>query len=105
MTSSTKGTGEIAIVNIGYADGVFRTAGNGQCSFWIKGHMAPTIGNICMDMFMLDVSDLDNIEVGDVVEIYGKNLPIERAAEQMKTIPLELLCGISSRVRRLYFQS
>jgi len=96
---------QIATVNIGYADGVFRTAGNGKCSFWIKGQLAPTIGNICMDMFMLDVTELANIEVGDVVEIYGKNLPIEKVAKQMGTVPLELLCGISSRVRRLYFQS
>lgn len=96
---------QVATVNIGYADGVFRTAGNGQCQFWVKGQLAPTIGNICMDMFMLDVTGLSNVEVGDVVEIYGKNLPLETVAEQMGTVPLELLCGISSRVRRLYFQS
>lgn len=96
---------QIATVNIGYADGVFRTAGNGQCQFMVKGNLAPTIGNICMDMLMLDITDLSNIEVGDEVEIYGKNLPIEIVAHQMGTVPLELLCGISSRVRRLYFQA
>jgi len=95
----------MATVNIGYADGVFRTAGNGQCQFMVKGNLAPTIGNICMDMLMLDITDLANIEVGDEVEIYGKNLPIETISKQMGTVPLELLCGISSRVRRLYFQA
>jgi len=96
---------QIATVNIGYADGVFRTAGNGQCQFMVKGRLAPTIGNICMDMLMLDITGLSNIEVGDEVEIYGKNIPIETIAQQMGTVPLELLCGISSRVRRLYFQA
>jgi alanine racemase len=58
-----------------------------------------------MDMSMLDVSKLKEIHVGDEVEIFGKNVPIELIAQQIGTIPYELLCSVSSRVRRLYFQS
>ncbi|MBT8219789.1 MAG: bifunctional UDP-N-acetylmuramoyl-tripeptide:D-alanyl-D-alanine ligase/alanine racemase [Bacteroidia bacterium] len=94
-----------ATINIGYADGLFRAAGNGNCQFLVNGQLAPTIGNICMDMTMLDITGLQHIHVGDEVEIFGKDLPLEMIAKQMKTIPYEILCGISSRVRRLYYQS
>lgn len=94
-----------ATVNIGYADGVPRSAGNGKARFLVRDHLVPTVGNICMDMFMMDISGLGDIQIGDEVEIYGKRLPIESQSRDMNTIPLELLCGISSRVRRLYFQA
>lgn len=92
---------EIATVPIGYADGLRRSLGNGNGHMWFKGKLVPIIGNVCMDLCMIDVTGLDAHE-GDPVEIFGKNLPITQVAEWMGTIPYEVLTGISRRVKRTY---
>jgi len=93
----------IAVLSIGYADGFRRSLSNGKGQVWIEGALAPVIGNVCMDMVMVDVSEIDCQE-GDAVEIFGKNLAIEQVAEAAETIPYEIITGISSRVNRVYFR-
>lgn len=91
----------IAILPIGYADGLNRKLSNGNGSVFIKGKFAPYIGNICMDMSMIDLSDIVAKE-GDEVVIFGKEVPITQLAKQTGTIPYEILAGISGRVKRVY---
>lgn len=95
--------GRIAIIAIGYADGFDRRFSNGVGLVYIKGQVAPVVGNICMDMCMVDVSHIPDASEGDEVEVYGKNISIIEAAERIETIPYELLTKISRRVRRVYF--
>ena len=92
----------IAIVPVGYADGLNRKLSNGKGCFFVNGKQAPIIGNICMDMTMVDISGMDAHE-GDEVIIFGDPYPVSRLAEQLITIPYEILTGISSRVKRVYF--
>lgn len=94
---------EIAIVPLGYADGVDRKLGNKNGEAFIRGQRVPVIGNICMDMLMLDVTGLGVI-TGEKVEIFGPNIPITEIAEKAGTIPYEILTGISQRVKRVYLQ-
>jgi len=94
----------IATISIGYADGLPRATSNGQYSVYLKGQLAPIIGNVCMDMCMLDVSHIPKVAEGDEVEIFGPHLPVEQLAAQLNTIPYEIFTGISSRVKRIYFQ-
>jgi Alr-MurF fusion protein len=94
---------EIAIVPLGYADGLDRKLGNRNGSAFIHGSRVPIIGNICMDMLMLDVTGL-NVKPGEKVEIFGPNIPITEVAEKAGTIPYEILTGISQRVKRVYLQ-
>lgn len=89
----------IATVKIGYADGYDRRFGNGVGKMSINGKLVPTIGNICMDMCMLDVTDIDTKE-GEEVLVFPD---LAQAAQNINTIPYELLTGISSRVKRVYF--
>lgn len=98
-----KDGGQIAIIPIGYADGIRRSLGNGKGYFMINGKLAPVVGNVCMDMCMLNVSDID-CEEGDKVIVFGEEYPIKNIAEQMDTIEYEVLTGISQRVKRIYFQ-
>ena len=93
----------IAIVPIGYADGLSRALSNGIGHLKVNGKFAPIVGSICMDMTMIDVSDI-NAREGDDVIIFGKDLPITRLADEMGSIPYEILSGISQRVKRVYFQ-
>ena len=93
----------IAIVPIGYADGLSRSLSNGMGHLKVKGIHVPIVGNVCMDMTMIDVTGLNAAE-GDEVIIFGKDLPITRLADEMGTIPYEILTGISQRVKRVYFQ-
>lgn len=93
----------IAVVAIGYADGLDRGLSNGKGHMLVNGKPAPIVGNICMDMTMLDVSRIDCKE-GDEVLVFGKDLPITELAKNIDTIPYEILTGISQRVRRVYFQ-
>ncbi|MFA8300825.1 MAG: bifunctional UDP-N-acetylmuramoyl-tripeptide:D-alanyl-D-alanine ligase/alanine racemase [Hyphomicrobiales bacterium] len=93
---------KIAIIPIGYADGISRKLGNGKISFLINGKLAKTIGNICMDMLMLDVTGI-NAKEGDPVIIFGKENPIIKLANAQNTIPYEILTSISRRVKRIYF--
>ncbi|HXH19917.1 MAG TPA: bifunctional UDP-N-acetylmuramoyl-tripeptide:D-alanyl-D-alanine ligase/alanine racemase [Chitinophagales bacterium] len=94
----------IATIGIGYADGIDRRLGNGRGSMSVRGQLAPTVGNICMDLCMIDVTHIPGVEEGDEVIIFGKELPIQNVASQAGTIPYEILTGISERVKRVYFQ-
>ena len=93
----------VATVRIGYADGYPRVLSNGVGSMWVKGNLAPVIGNICMDMTMLDITGT-NIKEGDEVIVFGENLPVSDLAKKAQTIPYEILTGISQRVKRVYFE-
>lgn len=92
----------IAALPIGYADGLNRKFGNGNGYCIINGKQARYVGNICMDVCMVDVTDIDCKE-GDEVEIFGKNLPVLRLAEWIDTIPYEILTSISTRIKRVYY--
>jgi len=92
---------EVAIVPMGYADGLDRKLGNRNGEALIKGTRVPIIGNICMDMLMLDVSNL-KVQPGDEVEFFGDEITIEDLAKNANTIPYEILTGISQRVKRVY---
>ncbi len=94
---------QIAIIPIGYADGLNRGLGNLKGRVFINGNYAPIIGNICMDMCMLDVSGIA-AKVGDKVEIFGEHVPISEIAQKLNTIPYEILTSISQRVKRIYLQ-
>lgn len=93
----------IATIGIGYADGISRRMGNGNVSFEVNGRQAPTIGNICMDMCMLDITNCQARE-GDEVIIFGNSQPVSELAKKTDTIPYEILSTISQRVKRIYYQ-
>lgn len=90
-----------AVIALGHGDGINRVYGNGKASVLINGHWAPTLGIICMDMFMVDVSDI-SCKVGDEVIIFDQQHPARDMAEKAGTISYELLTGIQRRVRRIY---
>ncbi len=93
----------IATLPIGYADGLNRHLGNGRASFFINGHRASTVGNICMDSCMIDVTDIP-CAIGDTVEIFGPNVPVGELADILDTIPYEVLTSVSVRVKRVYYR-
>jgi alanine racemase len=93
----------IGIIAMGYADGLPRALGNGNGQVNIHGKTAPFIGNICMDMAMIDLSDIECDE-GDEVEIFGENNSIYDLADNLNTIPYEVLTNISQRVKRVFFK-
>lgn len=93
----------IATIPVGYADGINRHLGNGNMQVMINGHRCPTVGNICMDACMIDVTDA-NCSVGDRVEIFGPDIPVAEIAKTLDTIPYEVLTSISSRVKRIYYR-
>lgn len=103
---SRKGTvqrdSQIAVVAIGYADGLSRKLGNGKSYMLVNGQKAPIVGNICMDMTMIDVTGIACKE-GDEVIIFGGGIDINEIASKTGTIPYEVLTGISQRVKRVYF--
>lgn len=92
----------IAIVPIGYADGLKRRMGNGRGSLIVNGQPAAVVGQVCMDMCMVDITQI-NAEEGDEVIIFGKERSISDLAREMDTIPYEVLTGVSSRVKRVYY--
>jgi Alr-MurF fusion protein len=94
----------IATVRIGYADGYRRHLSNGLGYMHIKNQNAPVIGNVCMDMTMIDISDIPGIKAGDDIEVFGSHIPIQQIAIQCNTISYEILTGISQRVKRVYLQ-
>ena len=104
---SRKGTlqrdSRIAAIPIGYADGLNRHLGNGHCYCLVNGKKAPYVGNICMDVAMIDVTDIPCQE-GDMVEIFGEQLPVTVLSDALDTIPYEVLTGLSSRVKKIYYQ-
>ena len=93
----------IATVNIGYADGFDRHFGNGKVKMWVGGKLCPTVGNVCMDAVMIDVTDAP-CKVGDTVEIFGEHVPVEQLSEVRGTIPYEILTSVAPRVKRVYYR-
>ncbi len=97
----------IAIVPVGYADGLNRKLGNGSGHMVVKGYLAPIIGNVCMDLCMLDITEIlaagKEVEEGDQVIVFGDKLPVSELAKTLHTIPYEIMTGISRRVKRIYF--
>jgi alanine racemase len=104
---SRKGMAEkdavIATVRIGYADGYSRSLGNGAGKMWVNGKLAPVIGNVCMDMTMLDITGI-TAEEGDDVIVFGERLPVTDLSNWANTIAYEILTGISQRVKRVYYE-
>lgn len=94
----------IATVRIGYADGYSRRMGNGNGKMYVRGSIAPTVGKICMDMCMIDVTDIPGVKAGDTVEIFGKHISIQEVAKAADTIAYEIMTGISLRVKRVYIE-
>lgn len=103
-TYVTDKTTRMGVLPYGYADGFLRSLSN-NCSLYTRDGFAPLRGKICMDMCMVDLTDLKGIDVGDEVEIFGNNNPIERMAEFAHTIPYELTCAVSKRVPRIYIKN
>jgi len=93
----------IAVIPIGYADGFDRKLGNGVGEVLVNGQRAKVIGNVCMDLIMIDVTNIEANE-GDQVEIFGDHLTVSEVAGWLKTIPYEVLTSVSRRVKRVYFQ-
>ena len=104
---SRKGTAEkdsvIATVRIGYADGYPRNLSNGIGKMLVNGKLVPVIGNVCMDMTMLDITGVDAAE-GDDVIVFGEKLAVAELSQWAGTIAYEILTGISQRVKRVYFE-
>ncbi|MGB4974836.1 MAG: bifunctional UDP-N-acetylmuramoyl-tripeptide:D-alanyl-D-alanine ligase/alanine racemase [Cyclobacteriaceae bacterium] len=104
---SRKGTAEkniiTATIAIGYADGYSRSFGNGVGQVSIRGKKAPVVGNVCMDMTMVDVTDIPGVVEGDEVIIFGNENSIHDVATQAHTIPYEILTNTSERVKRIFF--
>ena len=94
----------IAAIPIGYADGLNRRLGNRQCYCLVHGQRAPYVGNICMDVCMIDVTDIPDVREGDSVTIFGEGLPVTVLSDAIGTIPYEVLTGISQRVQKVYVQ-
>ncbi len=95
----------IATVRIGYADGYPRALSKGKGKMLIKGKIAPVVGNVCMDMTMIDITNCDHAKVGDWVEVFGENLSVSEMAQDAQTIAYEILAGVSQRVNRLFFEA
>lgn len=94
----------IATIPVGYADGINRHLGNGGMDVMVRGVKCPTVGNICMDACMIDVTDVPDVAVGDRVEVFGENMPVDTLASRLNTIPYEVLTSISQRVKRVYYR-
>lgn len=92
----------IGVIPIGYADGFNRLLSNGLGEVWVNGHRAKVVGNISMDISMIDLTEIP-AEEGDCVEVFGSNITIQEIAEKLETIPYEILTSVSRRVKRVYF--
>ena len=103
-TYMTEAPKTLAVLSIGYADGLSRRL-SGQTAFLIHGKSAPVVGRICMDLCMVDVTDIPEVQVGDPVTVIGAGQPCEVLARQLDTIPYEILCGINKRIPRIYLQN
>jgi len=93
---------EIGVISIGYADGLMRMIGNGQFQVQIQGHLYPTLGNICMDVTIIDLGLHHDVSVGDEVVLFGPNYSISKLATACQTIPYEILSRLAQRVKRTY---
>ena len=96
--------GRLAVLPIGYADGLHRALSN-QSGVWLDGECRPIIGRVCMDMCMAGLSPSARVRPGDVAEVFGGHLPIERHAQAAGTISYELLCAVAPRVPRVYLEA
>jgi len=94
----------IATIRLGYADGYPRSLGYGKGHVLIRGEAAPVVGNVCMDMTMVDISEIAAVTEGDTVLVFGPGLSISELAKWADTIPYEIMTGISRRVRRVYYE-
>jgi alanine racemase len=94
----------VATVRLGYADGYPRSLGNGAGKMWLKGKLVPTIGSICMDMTMVDITGIPDVEENAEITVFGGELPVREVAHWARTIPYEILTGVSQRVKRIYFE-
>jgi alanine racemase len=94
----------IGTISIGYADGFLRAAGNGRYQVAIHGKLAPIIGNVCMDMCMIDLTEIQEAKEGDNVTIFGDFPRVETLAKATQTIAYEVFTNISERVKRIYFK-
>jgi alanine racemase len=92
----------IGTVCVGYADGIPRRLGNGKGKMMLHGKWVSIVGNVCMDMCMLDITDVPEAQEGDTVVVFGDELPVTQVAAWADTIPYEILTGISQRVKRVY---
>ena len=101
---TTPRTTRMGVVPYGYADGFFRCL-SGKCAFAAPGGDAPQRGRICMDMSMVDLTDLPEVQVGDELEVFGTRHPVGELAALAGTIPYELTCAVSRRVPRVYLQN
>lgn len=93
----------IATVPLGYADGLSRRLGNGVGRLWVHGSAAPIVGSVCMDMCMLDVTDIP-CQIGDMAYLFNTEHPVTEVARDLGTIPYEVLTGIAQRVKRVHLQ-
>ncbi len=91
----------IATVSAGYGDGVPRLLSN-KGVVMVNGKRAKIVGRVCMDQFLIDVTHIDDVKMGDVVTIFGKDLSVDEVAQNAETINYEIVCGISKRVPRVY---
>lgn len=98
---ATKPT-RIASIRIGYADGLDRALGNGVGEVYIQNHKIPIVGAVCMDISMIDITDIPGIKVGDTVEIFGKKISVGEIANKLDKINYEIITSISQRIRRLH---
>jgi alanine racemase len=94
----------IGVIPVGYADGYDRHLGNGVGKVLVKGQLAPIVGNVCMDICMIDLTDIPAVKEGDAVILFGKEYSINNIARSLQTIAYEVLTGISRRVKRIYFK-
>jgi len=100
----TDRTTRVGVLPYGYADGFFRSFSN-NCTLMTSAGPARQIGRICMDMCMIDVTNMQGVGVGSEIEIFGEKNPIEKMAESAGTIPYELTCAVSKRVPRTYIKN
>ena len=91
----------LAVLGVGYADGLPRLLSN-RGEVLLRGRRCPIVGRVCMDLCMVDVTDVPEAAVGDTATLWGPELPIEEKADAVGTIQYELLCGVSRRVSRIY---
>ena len=93
---------KIGVIPIGYADGLNRHLSERGFCVWINGKKAPIVGNICMDMCMINLNDID-AAIGDRVVIFGEENPVENMAKALDTITYEVFTSISPRIKRIYY--
>jgi alanine racemase len=96
-------TSRIACIPVGYADGLDRRLGNGRGKVWAVDAFCPIVGNVCMDIAMIDVTD-SSAQEGDEVQIFGDKISVTEIAQQLETIPYEVLTSVSPRAKRIYYK-